>query len=313
MKKLLIIAALIALAAPAAVFLVSAYGRQSFSDPASTRCDAPPVTFGAEHVFPDHREVDVHFTCAGARLAGTLTLPKSAGPHPALVLVHASGESPRWTWDVSFVRAFVRSGLAVLAYDKRGAGESEGVCCPGDDGHFNLLAADVDGAVNALRSRSDVDPGRIGLFGISQAGWVVPLAVARSRHRVAFTALVSGPAVSRGEENLYSHLTGEEGGRPSGLSKREIARRLDQAGPSGFDQRPFLKQMTIPGLWLYGGADLSQPTDASVAVLDELKQRDGKDFTVVVYPGEGHGLLDGSGDPRVIHALVSWIGQRTAR
>jgi hypothetical protein len=36
---------------------------------------APPVTGGAKRVLSDHQEMTVHFTCEGARLAGTLTLP----------------------------------------------------------------------------------------------------------------------------------------------------------------------------------------------------------------------------------------------
>jgi hypothetical protein len=35
----------------------------------------------------------------------------------------------------------VGAGIAVLSYDKRGVGQSEPECCPGDTGHFNLLTA----------------------------------------------------------------------------------------------------------------------------------------------------------------------------
>jgi hypothetical protein len=45
------------------------------------------------------------------------------------------------------VPGLVAAGFAVLSYDKRGVGQSEGACCPGDQGHFNLLTADVEGAI----------------------------------------------------------------------------------------------------------------------------------------------------------------------
>jgi dipeptidyl aminopeptidase/acylaminoacyl peptidase len=278
----------------------------SFSDPETAVCDNPAATFGDPHILSDYQEIEVHFTCEGVTLAGTLTLPLDPGPHPALVWVHGSGEEGRLTYKAPLVQKLVQTGLAVFSYDKRGVGESQGVCCPGDSNHFNLLAADVAGAVNALRSRSDIDPKQIGLLGASQAGWIVPLSVARFDH-VAFIALVDAPVVTTGEEGLYSRLTGEEGGQASGLSKEEIAQRLKQAGPSGFDPVPFLKQIKVPGLWLYGGEDLSQPVDSDLIILDQLKA-EGKDITSVVFPSAGHGLLDvPPTDPKALPILIEWL------
>jgi len=141
-----------------------------------------------------------------------------------------------------------------------------------------------------------------------------PLAAARFGHPLAFTALVDAPAVSHGEEKLYSRLTGEEGGMPSGLSPEEIDRRLDEAGPSGFDPRPYLARMTSPGLWLYGGRDLSQPTSRSVAVLEHLRRTRAKRFTIRVFPQAGHGLLDvPPSDRRALPTLVRWVREQVRR
>jgi pimeloyl-ACP methyl ester carboxylesterase len=280
-------------------------------DPASARCARPPVTFGKASAFSDHREVSVRFTCVRATLAGTLYLPRGPGRHPAAVWVAGSGPTPRLGFAKGVLPALVRSGVAVLSWDKRGVAKSTGECCPGDGGHFNLLAADVDGALNALRARPDLDRRRIGIVGASQAGWIVPLSVARFGHPLAFTAMADAPAVSYGEERLYSRLTGEEGGMPSGLSPEDIGRRLDEAGPSGFDPRPYLARMTSHGLWLYGGQDRSQPTDRSVAMLEHLKRTRGRAFTVHVFPQAGHGLLDVTPtDPRALPTLVRWVHEQ---
>ena len=278
------------------------------ADPADARCDTPQPTFSQPTTSTSHDEIEVRFTCEGAVQAGTLYLPKSDGPHPAVVWVHGSGPMTRLTYSpTGIVPSLVQSGVAVLSYDKRGAGESDGQCCPGDDGHFNLLAADAAGAVNALATRPDIDPTRIGLVGASQAGWIVPLTTARTDH-VAFTAMVDAPAVSHGIEQLYSRLTGEEGDanpRPDD----EIAQRLATAGATGFDPAPWLAKMTMPGLWIYGGQDRSQPTTNSVRVLDDLTAH-GSDFTVVVYPQADHGLLDTNpSDPRALPTIVNWITQ----
>ena len=207
MKKVGLIAALVALVLVAASLVALAFLSRSsshpFADPADARCNAPSVSFDPAVVSSSHREFGVRFTCVGAQLAGTLNVPLGRGPFPAVVWVHGAGESARLPYDgAPLVQALVDSGIAVLSYDKRGVGESEGECCPGDYGQFNLLAADVDGAVAALRSRPEIDPNRIGLLGASQAGWVVPLAAVGSGGRVGVTARGVAPARSAGEGEL---------------------------------------------------------------------------------------------------------------
>lgn len=277
------------------------------SDPEGARCNGPPVTFGEIQLVGDHREAEVRFTCEGAVQAGTIYLPNRPGRYPAAVWVHGSGPEKRISYFAgNVVAALVRVGVAIFSYDKRGVGESQGVCCPGDSGHFNLLAADAVGAVNALRSRPDINPREIGLIGGSQAGWVVPVAAARSSS-LAFTALVDAPTVTQDEEKLYSLLTGEEGNAGRVLSKQAIAYRLKQLGPSGFDPFPYLQRITVPGLWLYGGADQSIPVERSVSILNALKER-GQNFTVIELPGASHGLLDvPPSDPSALPILTHWI------
>ena len=291
----------------AAVVALTGCG-SSVSDPESARCNAPQVTFGHKVVLADHAEVEVHFRCVSAVLAGTLFLPKRAGPFPAVVYVHSSGEAARWRWDVPWVQMTVGAGIAFFSYDKRGVGESQGTCCPGDQSHFNLLAADADGAMNAVRKRREIDRARVGFLGTSQAGWVVPLAVVRSQDRVAFAALADGPAVTTNEEQQWSRLAGEDAANPPPLTKEkraEITRRLH---PSGFDPVPLLAQMTVPGIWVYGLQDRSQPSERSAATLGRARKTGGKDFTVVLFPHAGHGLLDTPpSDPRAMPTLLAWI------
>jgi hypothetical protein len=299
--------AALGLAAIAAVALRSAYGGAGVSDPASARCDTPAPRFGRVIRYGTYGEAPVRFNCSGAVIAGTLTLPPGRGPHAAVVFVHGSGPVRRYTYRAPFVRALVDAGIAVLSYDKRGVGESGGVCCPGDADHFNLLAADADGAVNALRTRHEIARDRIGFVGASQAGWVAPLAVARSHGRVAFSALVDAPAVSGGEERMYSRLAGEDDPASPALTaarKRALEAELDRHRASGFDPRPALRRMTIPALWLYGGRDRSVPTDRSARVLHATNSR----FRVVTFAHAGHGLLDvPPSEPRALPTLVAWV------
>jgi uncharacterized protein len=275
------------------------------TDPRSAQCDDPAAALGQERTASTHRELDVVFTCDGGQLAGTIYLPTGSGHYPGVVWVHGAGEAERLGWGGQLVPGLVQSGLAVLSYDKRGVGQSEGHCCPGDQGHFNLVTADVEGAVRVLRAQNGVDPDKVGLVGASQAGWIAPRA-ANDTH-AAFVALASAPTVSERTANLYERLASGEKGT---LSREEISRRLRKAGPSGYDPLPDLQRMTMPGLWLFGSADDKTPVPESVAVLDQLRASQ-HDITVHIFPGAGHGLLDVPPTaPAAPTTLITWIEQQ---
>ncbi len=254
-------------------------------------CGTQPSPDGTERVYSTHREVDVTFRSVdGAVLAGTLMLPLAHGRYPAIVFHNGSD---RWTRSpYANVAGLIELRMAVLTYDKRGVGESEGTCCPfSEPGYFPLLAQDVLAGVRRIAQHEDVRADLVGLFGFSQGGWVVPIAAADAPGDVAFTIIGSGPAVSLGEELLFSRLTGEDTCQPSGRSPEEIEAALAAAGPSGFEPRPYLEGMQKPGLWIYGGLDLSVPVDRSVGRLNEIREALGRDFTVVVVPDLNHNWI----------------------
>jgi alpha-beta hydrolase superfamily lysophospholipase len=68
-------------------------------------------------------EETVHFASGDITLAGTLVFPEGSQPHPAVVLLHGSGPQKR---DLVTARWFAAEGIAALAYDKRGVGQSGG-------------------------------------------------------------------------------------------------------------------------------------------------------------------------------------------
>jgi pimeloyl-ACP methyl ester carboxylesterase len=139
------------------------------------------------------RREAVRFAHEEVTLAGTITWPMTAGPHPAVVLIHGSGPQPRdhavLRWIADF---FALNGIAVLGYDKRGVGESTGNW---NDAGMEDLAGDALAAIALLHGRPQVRPDQVGLWGISQGGWIAPLAAAGSPD-VAFIILVSGAGVS---------------------------------------------------------------------------------------------------------------------
>jgi pimeloyl-ACP methyl ester carboxylesterase len=150
----------------------------------------------ARRVEIEKRE-DVGFSNGVVRLAGTLISPVRGGKHPAIILVHGSGAENR-EYILPFVRFLIRRGVAVLGYDKRGVGGSTG---DWNTASFEDLAGDVVSAFEYLKTRSDIDHAQIGLLGVSQAGWIMPLAAVRATD-IAFLISISGAGISAAETTV---------------------------------------------------------------------------------------------------------------
>lgn len=252
----------------------------------------------------------------GIVLHGTLSVPRwTSGAVPAVVLVHGSGPVTRRDV-IGDTRRLVWHGLAVLAYDKRGAGQSGGTYLRSRDVDpgtlLRRLAADAAAAFDRLVADPAVDPRRAGFFGASQAGWIIPLAAERTRQRPAFHVILSGPAVSTGVEQYYSDLTGDGLREPQVADPAEVERRVRAfAGPHGFDPAPLLAASRVPTLWLLGDRDASVPTFASVLALEAIRTTGNDLHTVIRFPNADHALVDSSGDPAPIwDRMMAFLRER---
>jgi len=150
----------------------------------------------AKRVDIEKRE-DIDFSNGDVRLAGTLISPARGGKHPAIILVHGSGAENR-EYILPFARFLIRRGIAVLGYDKRGVGGSTG---DWKTASFDDLAGDVVAAFNCLKTRRDIDASQIGLLGVSQAGWIMPLAAIRAKD-MAFLISISGAGIPGAETTI---------------------------------------------------------------------------------------------------------------
>lgn len=135
---------------------------------------------------------EVTFQSGGFSVVGELTTPPGEGAHPVVVFVHGDGPASRRNYQISRERA-LRAGYATFVYDKPGSGDS----APAYDRSrlFEQRTQVLLAAVAMLKAHPAIDGGRIGLWGISQAGYVMPQAVARSGD-IAFMIAVSCPGAS---------------------------------------------------------------------------------------------------------------------
>jgi uncharacterized protein len=143
-------------------------------------------------------EEEVSFRNGDVTLRGTLLRPGVAGQrYPAIVFTHGAGPALReWFWGFGYLMA--ARGFAVLAFDKRGVGESSGNW---RDASFEDLADDAVTAARFLQARPDIDPARIGFWGLSQGAWIAPLAAVRSKV-AAFVMILSGGGLTPAEGEL---------------------------------------------------------------------------------------------------------------
>jgi len=135
-------------------------------------------------------EEEVKFSNGNVTLAGTLSLPLRKGPHPAVVLLPGSDGGARFKGELPTF--FAQHAIAVLTYDKRGWGASTGTLIGAT---IEEMAGDTSAGIRFLQKRPDIDPGKVGIWAISQGGWMAQVAAARAPN-VAFLILHAGPAVS---------------------------------------------------------------------------------------------------------------------
>jgi hypothetical protein len=172
-----------------------------------------------------YREEPITFKNDGVSLSGTLLLPTTRPPYPAIVLAHGSGAQDRngYLANIRFLADHLaRNGIAVLTYDKRGSGRSTGRW---ETASFADLAGDLVAGIALLRDRPDIIDAQVGAGGSSQAGWVVAKAVMRSPD-ITFVILIgaAGTGYRVTEQNLYNT---EVEMRAAGVDKERIARALD--------------------------------------------------------------------------------------
>jgi pimeloyl-ACP methyl ester carboxylesterase len=163
---------------------------------------------------------------AGVKLAATLTLPRGAGPFPAVLLITGSGPQDR---DESICghKPFLvladymtRRGVAVLRADDRGVGQSTGNFATATSADF---AEDARAGIEYLKQRKDVNPRQIGLMGHSEGGLIAPMLAAKSKD-IAYIIMLAGQGLT-GEEVLYRQ--GQQILKAQGASAQELENQRD--------------------------------------------------------------------------------------
>lgn len=279
--------------------------------------------------FP-YEEEEVTFSNqeAGIKLAGTFTKPKDGKNLSAVVLVAGSGRNDRNGTGMGHFLLLsdylTRQGYAVLRYDKRGAGDSEG-----DYGAATTFdfADDAKAALDYLKSRSDLDHQSLGIIGHSEGALIAPIIAAENKELVSFIVMMGGIGV-RGSELLLlqsgkmAHITGvpeeeiAEMTRMNGIlyeiagSTEEdsvVAQKLREASPGienndyngllwtwfrtflSLEPDTYLSKVTCPVLAINGEKDVQCPPEENLAAIElSLKKAGNDSYLVKTLTGLNH-------------------------
>lgn len=160
-------------------------------------CAAEPIP-GNEELAPI-TTTDFTFVSHGVSLSGIISQPAQQKAKALIVFVHGYGRTDVRGWDMyADLRArFAVLGIASVTWDKPGQGRSGGT--------FDInqpvasSAQEVLDAVAYLRAKQIPGAEKIGLWGISRAGWIAPIALSRDR-AITFWISVSGTTA---EDNYF--------------------------------------------------------------------------------------------------------------
>jgi dienelactone hydrolase len=242
-------------------------------------------------------EHDVNYASSGATLHGTVIAPVTGGRHPAVVVVAGAGSTGRDDYRPE-AEAFARAGIVALVYDKRTGYSRAGTS-------MSVLATDALAGVALLATRSEVAPDRIGLWGHSQGGWVVPLAAASTSTaagsgtgtgRVAFVVTVGASALPADRTQLWSNRTylthagvAPRLVGPIGVNLSRILVGAGQFGDTTNDPYANLTRVHQPLLAIFGDRDRSTDPGESLPLFQRALQQAGNThYTLRVIHGADH-------------------------
>jgi len=148
------------------------------------------------------RVEEVTFASGAFSIVGDLRLPAGPGPHPVVLFVHGDGPNSRTSAGsyLPIMERMGRAGFATFAWDKPGTGASTGEI---DQSRLiDQRAQIVLDAIYVMQARPEIEAERIGLWGISQAGYVMPRVLERGGD-IAFMIAVGCPGEPGVEQGAY--------------------------------------------------------------------------------------------------------------
>jgi dipeptidyl aminopeptidase/acylaminoacyl peptidase len=241
----------------------------------------------------------------GLRLHGQLFIPAGGNPnlqHPAVIFFHGGSRRQMllgWHYMDYYNNSYAMNQyLASLGYIVLSVNYRSGIGYGLDFRealNYGATGAsefnDVLGAGLYLRSRPDVDPQRIGLWGGSYGGYLTALGLSRASD--LFAVGVDFHGVHDWSAELAS----------DGIPLDVAAARL------ALESSPLASVATwrSPVLLIHGDDDRNVPFHQTVALVEALRKQ-GVEFQELIFPDEIHGFLTEKRWLQAYHATAEFLG-----
>lgn len=289
-----------------------------------------------------YNEEEVKFNDKKIALAGTLTLPKNGGLHPAILLMGGDQSADREENGLftDIADCLGKQGFMVLRFDKRGMGLS------GGDSRSTTDTDEYEDAASALDyllSRKDIDPQRIAVIGHGKGSFFAAKLV--SGRKDVRALVIMAPLISLGGEtdlnfdNLKEMATklgwGDQYLKLVIKSRMETIDRVKKTKNNWvsllrtrcflkklkeeIEEKPtdIIRKVEAPVLILYGKEDELIPAKAAAMLDKALEESGNKNHKLIYYSYLGHffGTLTNDGvnkahyeaDKAVLDTLGKWL------
>lgn len=146
-----------------------------------------------------HETEKFDFQSGHFNVVGELRIPSGDRIYPLVIMVHGDGPAYR-SYLFTLKKCFLRAGYATLIWDKPGFGQSTGKF---SKEHLRAERAEILlDAISNVKSHPRIDSNRIGVWGISQAGYVIPMALEKTED-ISFMIMVGCPGENGIHQTAY--------------------------------------------------------------------------------------------------------------
>lgn len=249
----------------------------------------------------DTEELPVIFKSGEQQIVGILHLSKLNKKAPLIIFCHGWSANRLGTWNAFFVKAareFAKNNYAVLRFDFRGCGDSEGKF---EDQTTTSMLEDLDNILSQITSYTEIDSSKICLIGHSQGGYVAFLKTAQNKRIKCF---ISWMGRLSDLKDFWGNTWIEEIKRQGYFyaDDYKVTKKyfLDSLK---YNSSKAAKKLKAPSLFIYGGWDSWVPAADGSKIYKLV--RSSKKF--VVLKTLDHLFSGENCKKRVIDLTLSWL------
>ena len=265
-----------------------------------------PISHDNDALAPQVEARSIAWKSEGRDVQGWLLSPLRLTPgktYPMIVMVHggpSAATTPRFAAHGT-IRDLVSHGDFVFLPNPRGSyGQGEAFTAANKRDFGGGDWRDILAGVDAVEKSAPVDDARLGLFGGSYGGFMTMWGVTQSRR---FHAAVAGAGIA----NWISYY-GQNGIDEWMIPFYGASAYDDPAIYNAQSPINFIKNAKTPTFIFVGERDVEVPAPQSLEFWHALKAQ-GVPTSLVIYPGEGHGVRQPQHAQDLNRRIIAWFDQ----